>query len=477
MKTRNGATRFVAGSMLMSAGRTVQDMKISINSAGKWCLSRMLTWAASVFSLITVELSAQAQASPPVTATVPCEQAALGLPELLRLTLERNPRLAEAGFAVEVARGRAVQAGLYPNPTFSVTGDELGDRQGPGGIWTAPYASQEIVTAGKLKLDRAAAFREVDQATLNVLTERYSRFTAVRQTYFELLILDRRLSILTRLVRLAEQSVETTNKLIEAKQAARLDLLQLEVELERFRAEQEATRREQPAAYRRLTASVGVPDLPCAAIVGSLEAPIPEYDLEQARRFVMETHPEVLSAQAGVERARLLDQRARVEPIPNVTVGAGYVRQNQNKSDDWTIAVSVPMPLWNRNQGNISAAQAQVSQAQAQVGRAQSELAERLASAFANYAPARQRAERYRTRLLPRAREAYELSYKAYQGGQFDYLRVLQAQRAVAEADLEYNRSLGEAWRAASEIAGLLLEDDWPAQCHPASLPATETPR
>jgi cobalt-zinc-cadmium efflux system outer membrane protein len=54
------------------------------------------------------------------------------------------------------------------------------------------------------------------------------------------------------------------------------------------------------------------------------------------------------------------------------------------------------------------------------------------------------------------------MSLKAYQGGQFEYLRVLQAQRSVAEANLEYVRDLGNLWRSASEIAGLLLEEDWP---------------
>ncbi len=213
---------------------------------------------------------------------------------------------------------------------------------------------------------------------------------------------------------------------------------------------------------QRLAANVGVPSLPCLPILGSLEIPAPCYELEPARRAMLDIHPDVKSARVGVERARLVLQRAQVEPIPNVTVGAGYVRQNQNKSDDWVIGVSVPVPLWNRNQGNIQAAQAQVAKAGQRVGRVENELTERLATAFGMYASARQRADRYRVDLLPRAREAFQLSRAAYQGGQFEYLRVIQAQRAVGEADLEYNRALGELWRAASEIAGLLLEDEWP---------------
>jgi cobalt-zinc-cadmium efflux system outer membrane protein len=89
----------------------------------------------------------------------------LTLTDLIRLTLDRNPRLSQAAFAIDAARGRAVQAGLYPNPTVRVSDEELGDRTGPGGILTAPAMSQEIVTGNKLGLSRAAALREVDQAT------------------------------------------------------------------------------------------------------------------------------------------------------------------------------------------------------------------------------------------------------------------------------------------------------------------------
>jgi cobalt-zinc-cadmium efflux system outer membrane protein len=392
----------------------------------------------------------------------PAKAQAVGLPELVGLTLDRNPRLAQVTWAIEAARGRAVQAGLYPNPTVGITGDELGDRTGPGGIWTTPMVSQEIVTANKLGLSQAAALKEVDQATLGVIAERFRVFTEVRQAFFEAVTLERRAEILGGLVKLAEQSIQTAERLRKADEAARLDVVQLEVDRERYRAELEATERALPAAYRRLAASVGVPDLPPARLVGDLETPLPDYDLDRARAYVFAVHPEVRSAQIGVERAQLLVRRAEVEPIPNLTVNAGYTRQNQNKSNDWAIGVGFPVPLWNRNQGNIFAARAQLGEAVNQVGRVEIDLAGRLAESFGTYAAARRRAERYRSDIIPRARETYDLALKTFQGGQFEYLRVLQAQRAVAEANLEHLRSLGEMWRAASELAGLLLEDQWP---------------
>jgi len=433
-----------------------------------------LSLAACSDSIFSQEQTEQlAPLRPPGFPDVTGSGQALALPDLMQIALERNPRLAQAGFAIDAARGRALQAGLYPNPTVSATFDELGDVQGPGGVNTLPLVSQEFVTAGKLKLNRSAATREVDQAVLNLMTQRYVLFGNIRQSYFEVLTLQRRIEILDQLVKLADESVENTRKLLKANQVARLDLLQLEVDLERYRAEREATARELPGAFRRLAAVAGVPGLPSTRLGGTLDVPLPDYDLDRAQQFVLSEHPEVQAAKVGVERAQLLLKRAQVDPIPNVTVGAGYVRQNQNKSDDWTIGVSVPIPVWNRNQGNILAAQAQLSEAIQEVGQVGNDLVERLANAFRDFAAARERAARYRTAILPRAQETYALSLKAYQGGQFEYLRVLEAQRAMAQANLEYLRAQGDSWRAASAISALLLEEHWPGAFVPdcASVP------
>ncbi len=388
-------------------------------------------------------------------------QTGYDLDGLVALMLQRNPSLAQAAYSIDAATGRAVQAGLYPNPVVSVVGDEIADRTGP--VILGAGVSQEIITAGKLRLSRDAAEREIDQAALNLLSLRYNRLAAVRQTYFELLSLQRRIQILNDLYNLAEQSVRTSEKLLKAGQAARLDVVQLEVERERFRAEKEASLREVAGVFRRLSAAVGVTELPYAPLSGSIDLPLPTYDLEQAREFVSRVHPDILSAKQGIVRAQLLLERAKVEPIPNVNVQAGYVYQGQNRSNDFMVGASLPVPIWNRNQGNIAAAQAQLGEAIQQVGRTENELVERLAQSFELYSSAKRRAELYRQSILPRAQESYRLSLKGYQAGQSDYLRVLEAQRAYSQADLEYVRSQGEAWRAAAEISGLLLEEQWPA--------------
>jgi cobalt-zinc-cadmium efflux system outer membrane protein len=202
--------------------------------------------------------------------------------------------------------------------------------------------------------------------------------------------------------------------------------------------------------------------MPIKHLSGELDLALEDYNLDQVSTYVLSIHPEIRSAQIGVEHARLILQRAKVEPIPNITVGTGYTRQSQNRSDDWDIGFSVPLPLWNKNQGNILSAETNINVAMNQTERVQNELMDQLAIAYSAYASARERAERYQVSILPKAQRTYELSMVAYQGGQFEYLRVLEAQRSVAEANLELIRSMSEMWLAASEIAGLMLEDQWP---------------
>jgi cobalt-zinc-cadmium efflux system outer membrane protein len=399
------------------------------------------------------------------TPAAPPTPTAVGLDDLIRLAVDRNPALRQAGLDIDAARGRAVQAGLHPNPTVGVVGEEIGKE---GGIYTLPMITQEIVTGGKLRLSRAAAERQVDQAFLAQVRQRFALFTAVRQGYFESLSIQRRIEVLEQLIRLADQAYEGAQKLLDAKQIAELDVLPFQVERDRLRGELDAARRESAAARRRLAATVGVPDLPPAPLLGSLEAPLPAYDFEQARAFVLEEHPAIRSARVGVDRARLELRRQEAEPIPNVTVGAGYQRNFNDREDQARYEVGLPLPLFNRNQGNVQAARAELARAVQEVDRVQNDVVRRLAAALGEYDAARERAERYRTSILPNARKAYRLSLEAFRGGQFEYLRVIQAQRAAAEADLEYVRLLGEAWRAAGEISGLLLEECWPA---PATTP------
>lgn len=399
--------------------------------------------------LVAVPAPLTAQAPPAVT-----------LDELSRLAVGQHPRLAQAGYAVEAAAGRAVQAGLPPNPVFLYNGDELGDRTGPSGIHS-PAVSQEFVRGNKLALARAAALKEVDQATLTLYARRLELLAAVRAAYFDVLAAERRAKLLTDVVTLAEAGLGTMTKLLAAKEVAPIELVLFEAELERLRADREAAAGELAPARRRLAAVVGVPSHRLGPLADALDLPLPAYDLAAAQAAVA-AHPERLGAQAGAERAHRLLQRAKAEPTPNVTLLAGYTRQGQNRSNDWAVGLVMPIPVWNRNQGGIREAAAEYGSACQEVLRVEADLADRVAAAFREYAAARARAERYRNGVLPKAKEAYDLAANGYQGGQIEFLRVTEAQRAYTQATLDHAAAVGAAWAAAATLSGLTMEEQWP---------------
>ncbi len=435
------------------------------------CISRMV---ALVIGLGTCAFPSQgtAQELPAPKINPPSAGGPAGVPrsppppltiyDAVRISVERHPVLRQATFNIQAAEGRADQAGRYPNPIVSIMGDEMSDRQGAGGIITAPQISQEIVLGGKLGLSRAAAQAELSQTSLSLQSQRYRLLTEVRQAYFDVLLAQHRVQALDQLARLAQQSNVNAEALFNKGRIAELDKLSFQTELDRMMADFEAAQRERKAAGHRLAAVMGTPNLLIVSVVGTLEAPLPQYDLDQLRPQVLEVHPDVQAARIGIARAEAALHRAEAEVIPNVTASAGYVRQNQNRSDDWMFQFSVPVPLYNRNQGNIVAAQAEVGRATQEVERVQADLAAKLAAAWGQYAAAKQRAERCKTAIRANADRAFKIAQDAYKGGVFEYLRVVQAQRTAAEANLEYIRALGEAWRAASEIAGLALEEQWP---------------
>ncbi len=402
----------------------------------------------------------------PVNAT-----AGLTLEALVALGLEQNPRIAKVSFAVEAARGRAYQAGLYPNPLVALTWDELNDKTGRSGVNTLPLVSQEIVLGGKLKLSRAAAEREIEQANWGVMAERYAMLSGIRAAYFDVLALQERVRFLCEIRGNARDVTKTFRNLRENAQLADIDVLPVEAELARYEADVESAQAEKAAAYKRLAALLGIHRLSITKVAGLFEDySFPNYDAESTPQYVLSVHPEIQQAQWAVEKAKLVVQRAKAEPIPNLSVNGGYVRQNQNRSDDYTLGVSASIPLWNKNQGNIRATEAELCAALQEVGRVENDLTDRVAIALREYAAARKRAEMYQAVLSP-AEQAQNIA-TADQRRNLSPLQVLELQRSLRQARLERLKSLGDAWKAAATISGLTIEDNWP----PAPKRSTDVP-
>src|SRR5262245_56274003 len=150
-----------------------------------------LSCACFVFTSVLLPLGA----SVGFTQTIPHEphqpsatlvaSAELGLAALEQMALQHNPTLIQAAAKLEAARGRLIQAGLYPNPTIGYVGDEIGaaGTAGQQGI----FVDQVIVTGRKLRLNRAKFCQEITQAEWQALAQQYRVLNGVRMRFYEVL--------------------------------------------------------------------------------------------------------------------------------------------------------------------------------------------------------------------------------------------------------------------------------------------------
>src|SRR5208282_2009259 len=145
-----------------------------------------ISWQLSLLLLLGLRVSALAS-----------DPAHLSVGDLEQMAVQGNPTLAQAAAQIEAARGRALQAGLYPNPTVGYVGDRIGAAGTPGEM-QGVFIDQMIVTSGKLRLSRAAYCQEVAGAEAQALAQQYRVLNGVRVRFYELLARQRLLEVQTQ---------------------------------------------------------------------------------------------------------------------------------------------------------------------------------------------------------------------------------------------------------------------------------------
>lgn len=401
-----------------------------------------------------------AQASP-AESVAPVEPAAraLTLATLEQLALERNPTLVQASAQIRASQGKAVQAGLYPNPTVGYTAEQIG-AEGTVGELHGMFMQQEIVRGRKLQLSRAKFLQEAAQAQLQSESQEFRVVASVRKAFYQTLVTQRQVELRQRLLQNAEDALETTRGLVNVGQANRPDMLQAEVQVSRARAELRSAERRYLGHWQELTAYVGIPTLEPAALAGDLE--VSDQDILDETTVLSELlrcSPQLRIARTEVERDRIGVQRELAEPIPNVQLRGetGYNFESNNTVAG--VSVGFRLPVWDKNQGTISQARAELTRAQAEVARIELMLRRQFGEAFANYQAALIEAQSFQAESLPKAQEAYETYLESFNNRRAAWPQVLVAQREYFQLSDQYLSTLLDIRQSEAEITSFFLGD------------------
>ncbi|MFN4260122.1 MAG: TolC family protein [Gemmataceae bacterium] len=396
----------------------------------------------------------------------------LTLADLQRVALSSNPLIRQAVADLEAAKGEAVQAGLYPNPTTGFQGDTFAMGGTPGTF--GAVLAQTIKTGGKLKLAQAAAAMQVANAELAVQRVKYDLVTRVRASYFAVLVAQQNMRAKEVFARFTAEAYRLQVDLLKAAQIAVYEPLQFHVLALEARAEVIRARNRYIAAWKELTTALGTPGMPPTELAGQIDAPIPSFEYDRLLTWILNHHTDVKAALNLAQKARYELRLAQVGPIPDVDVelfvGKDYTTPPQTVMG--SIAVTFPLPVWDRNQGNISKAQGELLRANEEAHRVRLELTSELARAFENYQNSRVILRYYRDHILPDQVRVYRSILARYQQepDKVDFTDVVVAQQNLAQAITTYIAVLGELWDAVVAVAHLLQTDDL-FQIGPGRLP------
>ncbi|MBK7000695.1 MAG: TolC family protein [Rhodoferax sp.] len=378
---------------------------------------------------------------------------ALTLQRAIALALESNPDLTVAKREIEATEGQVLQGQVRPNPELAYS---LEDQ-------SAQTRTQSVqinlpVEMGGKRAERIAVAelgRDIAVEELNV--RRIEIRAAVVATFFETLAAQERATLAQDSVDLARKATDAVAKRVAAGRVSPVDETKARVAEAGVRVELAQAQSEQRSARGRLASLLGVNPPRFTLVAGSVETlpVVPSFDSIQQR---LSASPTLRRAQLEVERRKSLVHVERSKRVPDVTLSFGVKRPNELQRDQLLFGVSVPLPLFDRNQGNLLEALKREDKARDEFQTLNVRVSTEVMQARERLDAVRGEVDVLQRDILPGAQSAYNAATIGFENGKFNFLEVLDAQRTYFAAKSQYLKALAEAHRAAADIDRVLGE-------------------
>jgi cobalt-zinc-cadmium efflux system outer membrane protein len=377
--------------------------------------------------------------------------------------LRANPELRAARQAIEGARGRLLQAGLGPNPELSLGASSDFAFAEEGGRDQGVAISQRFPIAGRLARARDVAQVDVELASAEVRDVERALVAEVEATVLRMLALDRTLEAREQVIVAVRRLVETSELRLRAAQVSEADVSLLAIDLAELEQERRLVTLERATEASRLNRLLHRPPATPLLVAGDVTEPIltlrAPADLSAA---ALERRPDLARLRLEADRARAEAALARAEVWEDWAVGASYARtrgtfdvagsQIVDRDQLLGVAVQVPLPLWNRNQGRVAEAISLERQAGSRLEALERRVQEEIESSSRRVQELEQVAREYREGLVPRAERTVALLGRGYREGLSPISDLVQAEQQLADASLAHVRTLGELRQAEIEL-------------------------
>ena len=382
---------------------------------------------------------------------------AITLAEARTKALQANPGLQALGAEVQALEGNLLQTKAFPNPEIEIAREDFGG----GGVLEARAPqdtlalSQLFETGGKRSARSEAAAQEKEAANQNLLAGRLDLTAEVDRRFVTLLGAQIRLRITAESKTTAEKTTAAVAALVQAGEVAPIEELRARSEEALAQVDFEAAQRELFITRRALSQLWGLeePDFDSAAGALAEEVPIPEEETALARLAAL---PDLARRRAQTQRLVAQDQLAQRLNWPDLTLSVGQRRYTETGELAYLAALTMPLPLFNRNRGAILEAASRLQQGRLEGRAEEMHLQAALHSAHETLSGSANEVRILHEDVLPKAAQVYDAVQEGYRRGKYGLLDLLQAQRNLSEANLRHLDALIRLNLAKADLERLL---------------------
>ncbi len=392
--------------------------------------------------------------------TLLAEEAGLTLQTAVQLALQHNPELAAFDKEARALRGLTIQAGLLPNPIMQYDSEDISSRSdSPGARFDSIRISQLFETGGKRSARTRVASLGQESAEQDYAARRLDLMARVANVFLDVLAGQERLKLALAGQALAQSVLDAAAKRVKAGKAPPIEETRARVARATADIEVEQAQRSLISFRKQLVLLWGNSTPVFAHVLGDLEVfvAIPELNVLETR---LQQNPLTLRSLKNLEQRQALFTLEKARRIPDITVNAGIRRYGHDIANDTTalIGVSVPLPLFDRNQGNLMAAQQRINRAMDEQVATDLQLKALLTQAYESLIAADTQIGKLRDEILPGARETFRMASRGYELGRFGFLELLDAQRTLFQNQMLYLQALTNYQRLINEIERLTAE-------------------
>ncbi len=388
-------------------------------------------------------------ASAPVLAETP----KLALPQVIEISLQNNGELKSFREEKGIRDAGKIRAGLLPNPILDLEG-ATGALTGSSDENSMSVGiSQEFMLAGKRGKRMDVAERELEAYRWQLADRERVLREEVKAAFYDAILAEQRLDLTDRSIALNRQLLDVTKERLAAGDIPELDMNLVKVELTRSEGARIEAERALLQNRARLSTLMGLPPGESPPVAGALETGAAlTKNLTDLKQLAFGGRPDLKALEAEKSKGEADIALARAEAIPNLTAGLAFRRDTttmeiggvEGKDTAYTIGLklSMPIPLFDRNQAGVQEAQARRSSTESRLTAATRNAEREVETAHASFLNAEQVLSLYRSNIIPQLEENLKLTQEAYRLGEVGILAVIQEQKKFFEVNDGYLTAL-----------------------------------